>query len=101
MNIQSKFNLGQDVYWIIADDMTNYSFGHGKVETVHVNNEISYTVTYIYLGKTCKEDLNEDKLFESFEEMTLKILYDRKNYLNGILKETESKIEKYEKELKK
>lgn len=99
MNIQSKFNLGQDVYWIIA--MTNYSFGHGKIETIHVETgKIIYTVTYNYLDKIYREDLEEDQLFESFEKMTLKILYDRKNYLYGILKETESKIEQYEKELK-
>lgn len=97
MNINTKFDIGQTVFWKDTVVHNSFTFYKGVISEIEVSPQIYYRIEYTPYGQPKTEVKCEDKLYASYEEMALTVLRERQEYLQELLDKTNKEIAEYEK----
>ena len=98
MNIVTKFDIGQTVFWKDTVVHDFFTFSKGVISEIKISpQKIFYKIEYTPYGQPRTELKCEDKLYASYEEMALTVLRERQKYLQDLLDKTNKEITEYEK----
>lgn len=99
MNIVTKFDVGQLVFWVNSIFYNSFTFSKGMVTEIVITTkgDIFYKIEYECYGQIREEGKYEKDLYPSFESMEAPILRKRRNDLKKLLDDTEKEIAEYEK----
>lgn len=93
MKIETKFEVGQEVWFIGSVSIVDFTFVKGFVEKIQISDKLLYRIQHNSYGETVFNFKPENELFDSFEELEKSVLIEQNKMINGYLKENLRKLE--------
>ena len=93
MKIETKFEVGQEVWFVDCVSIVDFTFTKGFVEKIQISDKLLYRIQHNSYGETVFNFKSENELFDSFEELEKSVLIEQNKMINGYLKENLRRLE--------
>ena len=93
MKIETKFEVGQEVWFVNGVLIDDFTFTKGVVEKIQISDKLLYRIQHNSYGETVFNFKYENELFDSFEELEKFVLLKQNKMINDYLKENLRKLE--------